>query len=179
MGQNLYLFADLKTNFCMMQENFLLLPKILKFMENILPRWEQKLNSYRKALRRLAEVVNVAKIRQLNDFEADGMIQRFEFTFELAWKLMKSYAEYQGTDKEIMGSRDAIRWAFENKLIADSNVWMEMVKRRNDTSHTYDEDTASEVVLRIKDSYYQAFMEFYDKMKGLSSQQKMDLFTQS
>ena len=90
------------------------------------------------------------------------MIQRFEFTFELAWKLMKSYAEYQGTDKEIMGSRDAIRWAFENKLIADSNIWMEMVKRRNDTSHAYDEDTA-----------------FYDKMKALSSQQKMDLFTQS
>jgi len=107
------------------------------------------------------------------------MIQRFEFTFELAWKLMKSYAEYQGTDKEIMGSRDAIRWAFENKLIADSNIWMEMVKRRNDTSHTYDEDTASEVVLRIKDSYYQAFVEFCDKMKALSSQQKMDLFTQS
>ena len=148
-------------------------------MENILPRWEQKLNSYRKALSRLAEVVNVAKNRQLNDFEADGMIQRFEFTFELAWKLMKSYAEYQGTDKEIMGSRDAIRWAYENKLIADSNVWMEMVKRRNDTSHTYDEDTAVEVVLRIKDSYYQVFVEFYDKMKAVSDQQEMDLFTQS
>ena len=148
-------------------------------MENILPRWEQKLNSYRKALSRLAEVVNVAKNRQLNDFEADGMIQRFEFTFELAWKLMKSYAEYQGTDKEITGSRDAIRWAYENKLIADSNVWMEMVKRRNDTSHTYDEGTAAEVVLRIKDSYYQASVEFYDKMKAVSDQQEMDLFTQS
>ena len=134
-------------------------------MENILPRWEQKLNSYRKALSRLAEVVNVAKNRQLNEFEADGMIQRFEFTFELAWKLMKSYAEYQGTDKEIMGSRDAIRWAYENKLVANSNVWMEMVKRRNDTSHTYDENTAAEVVLRIKDSYYQVFVDFYEKMR--------------
>lgn len=148
-------------------------------MDNILPRWEQKLNSYQKALSRLAEVVNVAKNRQLNDFEADGLIQRFEFTFELAWKLMKGYAEYQGTDKEIMGSRDAIRWAYESKLISDSNVWMEMVKRRNDTSHTYDEDTAAEVVLRIKDSYYQAFVEFYDKMKAVSDQQEMDLFTQS
>jgi nucleotidyltransferase substrate binding protein (TIGR01987 family) len=148
-------------------------------MENILPRWEQKLNSYRKALSRLAEVVNVAKNRQLNDFEADGMIQRFEFTFELAWKLMKSYAEYQGTDKEIMGSRDAVRWAFENKLISDSDVWMEMIKRRNDTSHTYDEDTAAEVVFRIKDFYYQAFVDFYDKMKTVSDQQEMDLFTHS
>ena len=148
-------------------------------MENILPRWEQKLSSYRKALSRLAEVVNVAKNRQLNEFEADGMIQRFEFTFELAWKLMKSYAEYQGTDKEIMGSRDAIRWAYENKLVANSNVWMEMVKRRNDTSHTYDENTAAEVVLRIKDSYYQVFVEFHEKMKAMSDHQKMDLFTQS
>ena len=148
-------------------------------MENNLPRWEQKLISYRKALRRLADVVNVMKVRQLNDFEADGLIQRFEFTFELAWKLMKSYAEYQGTDKEIMGSRDAIRWAFENKLIEDSDVWMEMIKRRNDTSHNYDEDTAADVVLRVKDAYLQAFVGFYDKMRPLSSQDSSDLFTQS
>ena len=148
-------------------------------MENNLPRWEQKLNSYRKALGRLVEVVNVMKVRQLNDFEADGLIQRFEFTFELAWKLMKSYADYQGADKEIMGSRDAVRWAFENKLIEDSDVWMEMIKRRNDTSHNYDEDTAAEVVLRVKDSYLQAFVCFYDKIKTLSSQNSSDLFTQS
>lgn len=146
-------------------------------MENTLPRWEQKLNSYRKALSRLAEVVNVMIVRQLNEFEADGLIQRFEFTFELAWKLMKSYADYQGTDKEIMGSRDAIRWAFENKLIEDSDVWIEMIKRRNDTSHTYDEDTAAEVVRIVKDVYFQEFVGFYDKMKSLSSQAEMDLFT--
>ena len=148
-------------------------------MENGVPRWEQKLSNYRKALHRLAEVVNVAKARELNDFEADGMIQRFEFTFELAWKLLKSYAEYQGVDKEIMGSRDAIRWAFENGLITDSNVWMEMIKRRNDTSHTYDEDTASEVVDRIEDVYYQCFVYLFEKMKSLSSQTEMDLFSQS
>lgn len=137
------------------------------------------MSNYRKALHRLAEVVNVAKVRELNDFEADGMIQRFEFTFELAWKLLKSYAEYQGVDKEIMGSRDAIRWAFENGLITDSNVWMEMIKRRNDTSHTYDEDTASEVVDRIEDVYYQCFVYLFEKMKSLSSQTEMDLFSQS
>ncbi len=148
-------------------------------MENVVPRWEQKLSNYRKALHRLAEVVNVAKVRELNDFEADGMIQRFEFTFELAWKLLKSYAEYQGVGKEIMGSRDAIRWAFENGLITDSNVWMEMIKRRNDTSHTYDEGTASEVVDRIEDLYYQCFVYLFEKMKSLSSRTEMDLFSQS
>ena len=148
-------------------------------MENNIPRWEQKLQSYHKALNRVAEVVNVMDKRQLNDFEADGLIQRFEFTFELAWKLMKSYAEFQGIDKEIMGSRDAIRWAFENKIINDSGIWMEMVKRRNDTSHTYDEETAAEVVIRIKDSYYQAFMALYDRMENLASKDQQDLFSQT
>lgn len=147
-------------------------------MENARPRWEQKLQSYHKALNRLSEIVNVMDKRQLNEFEADGLIQRFEFTFELAWKLMRSYAEFQGTDKEIMGSRDAIRWAFENKLISDSGTWMEMVKRRNDTSHTYDEDTASEAVLSIKESYYQVFTAFYDRMKKLASANQHDLFSQ-
>ena len=147
-------------------------------MENARPRWEQKLQSYHKVLNRLAEIVNVMDKRQLNEFEADGLIQRFEFTFELAWKLMRSYAEFQGTDKEIMGSRDAIRWAFENKLISDSGTWMEMVKRRNDTSHTYDEDTASEAVLSIKESYYQVFTAFYDRMMKLASANQHDLFSQ-
>jgi nucleotidyltransferase substrate binding protein (TIGR01987 family) len=159
---------------------FLLFLQVNKsIMENNIPRWEQKLQSYHKALNRVAEVVNVMDKRQLNDFEADGLIQRFEFTFELAWKLMKSYAEFQGTDKEIMGSRDAIRWAFENKIINDSGIWIEMVKRRNDTSHTYDEETAAEVVIRIKDSYYQAFMALYDRMKSLASKGQQDLFSQT
>ena len=152
--------------------------EILSIMGN-LPRWEQKLQSYHKALNRLAEMVNEMEKRQLNDFEADGLIQRFEFTFELAWKLIKSYAEFQGTDKEIMGSRDAIRWAYENHLISDSATWMEMIKRRNDTSHTYDEDTAAEVVLRVKDSYYQAFVALYNEMKKLSTATQNDLFSQS
>ena len=160
--------------------SFLLFLQVNKsIMENNIPRWEQKLQSYHKALNRVAEVVNVMDKRQLNDFEADGLIQRFEFTFELAWKLMKSYAEFQGTDKEIMGSRDAIRWAFENKIINDSGIWIEMVKRRNDTSHTYDEETAAEVVMRIKDSYYQAFMALYDRMKKLASEDQQDLFSQT
>ena len=148
-------------------------------MDTILPRWEQKLTSYHRALNRLAEVVNEMDKRQLNDFEADGLVQRFEFTFELAWKLIKSYAEFQGTDKEIMGSRDAVRWAFENHLISDSATWIEMIKRRNDTLHNYDEDTAAEVVMKVKSSYFHAFVVLYDKMKKLASETPNDLFSQA
>lgn len=71
------------------------------------------------------------------------------------------------------------RWEqnFENHLISDSATWMEMIKRRNDTSHTYDEDTAAEVVLRVKDFYYQAFVALFDKMKKLVSETPNDLFS--
>ena len=55
---------------------------------------------------------------------------------------------------------------------------MEMIKRRNDTSHTYDEDTVADVVIRVKDAYFQAFVSFYNKMKTLSAQSIEDLFTQ-
>lgn len=146
-------------------------------MADNLPRWEQRLDSYHKALNRLAEIVNVMNSRELNEFEADGLVQRFEFTFELAWKLIKSYAEFQVTDKEIMGSRDAFRWAFDNGLITDCQSWMEMVKRRNDTSHTYDEATATEVVQLVKSTYFQLFVDLFNKMEKLSSTKQNDLFT--
>lgn len=61
-------------------------------------RWEQRLNNYTKALNRLGEIVNTSKKRKLNDFEKDGLVQRFEFTHECSWKLMKSYAEYKGIE---------------------------------------------------------------------------------
>lgn len=146
-------------------------------MADNLPRWEQRLDSYHKALNRLAEIVNVMNSRELNEFEADGLVQRFEFTFELAWKLIKSYADFQVTDKEIMGSRDAFRWAFDNGLITDCQSWMEMVKRRNDTSHTYDEATATEVVQLVKSTYFQFFVDLFNKMEKLSSTKQNDLFT--
>ena len=62
-----------------------------------IPRWEQRLDSYHKALARLAEIVGASKKRALNEFERDGLVQRFEFTHELSWKLMKAYAEYQAS----------------------------------------------------------------------------------
>ena len=110
-----------------------------------IPRWEQRLDSYHKALARLAEIVGASKKRALNEFERDGLVQRFEFTHELSWKLMKAYAEYQGFDG-IGGSRDATRKAFEMSLISDGQSWMDMIKSRNETSHNYDGSMADDVV---------------------------------
>ena len=125
-----------------------------------LSRWEQRLESYHKALSRLAEIVNASKLRALNDFERDGLVQRFEFTHELSWKLMKAYAEYQGYD-DIGGSRDATRKAFEMNLIPDGQIWMDMIKSRNETSHNYNGDIASDVVDNILNVFYPELTAFY------------------
>lgn len=126
-------------------------------------RWEQRLESYHKALSRLAEIVCASKLRALNDFERDGLVQRFELTHELSWKLMKAYAEYQGYDG-IGGSRDATRKAFEMNLIPDGQIWMDMIKSRNDISHNYDDEIATDVVDNILNVFYLELVSFYCKM---------------
>lgn len=145
-------------------------------MVNI-PRWEQRLDSYGKALSRLAEIVNAGKRRILNDFERDGLVQRFELTHELSWKLMKAYAEYQGYDG-IGGSRDATRKAFEMGLISDGLTWMDMIKSRNETSHNYNGEIAVEVVEKIINGFYPLLTDFYQKMKNLSTLIPNDMFAQ-
>lgn len=140
------------------------------------PRWEQRLDSYHKALARLAEIVGASKKRALNEFERDGLVQRFEFTHELSWKLMKAYAEYQGFDG-IGGSRDATRKAFEMSLISDGQSWMDMIKSRNETSHNYDGSMADDVVDSIINRFYPLLAEFYQKMNSLSALTPDDLFS--
>lgn len=141
-----------------------------------IPRWEQRLDSYHKALARLAEIVGASKKRTLNEFERDGLVQRFEFTHELSWKLMKAYAEYQGFDS-IGGSRDATRKAFEMSLISDGQSWMDMIKSRNETSHNYDDSMADDVVDSIINRFYPLLAEFYQKMNSLSALTPDDLFS--
>ena len=141
-----------------------------------IPRWEQRLDSYHKALARLAEIVGASKKRALNEFERDGLVQRFEFTHELSWKLMKANAEYQGFDG-IGVSRDATRKAFEMSLISDGQSWMDMIKSRNETSHNYDGSMADDVVDSIINRFYPLLAEFYQKMNSLSALTPDDLFS--
>lgn len=143
-------------------------------MSNI-PRWEQRLASYHKALERLAEVVNESHKNTLSSIERDGLVLRFEFTHELAWKLMKAYANYQGF-ADIAGSRDATRKAFEMGLINDGQAWMDMIRSRNETSRNYDGDVADHVVNRVIGLYYPLMRDFYEKMHTLSATLPNDLF---
>jgi len=105
--------------------------------------------------------------RPMTQIEKQGFIKAFEFTFELAWKVMKDYLVYQG-NSEIMGSRDAIRHAFSLGLISDGTTWMAMIDSRNLTSHTYDEKTVEDMLIRIADDYFPLFVSFQERMKSIA-----------
>jgi len=130
-------------------------------------RWQQRLQNYLKALARLQFAVELSLERPLSDLEQQGLIQAFEFTHQLAWKVMKDYFVYQG-NADITGSRDAVREAFAVQLVEDGQGWMDMIKSRIHSSHTYNQDTADAVTADIVSRYLNLFVAFARRMQALS-----------
>jgi len=128
-------------------------------------RWIQRFNSYKKALATLKRSVLVAQERDLNELEEQGMVQGFEFTFELSWKLLKDYLESKGF-KDFHGSRDSFRLAFQEGFISDGETWMEMIDTRNRASHTYDENIAKEIISLVLSKYFFKFEKLFEKMNS-------------
>jgi len=120
-------------------------------------RWLQRFSNFKKALKQLSSAVELSEARELSDLEKQGMIQAFEYTYELGWNLIRDYFRWQG-NTNIAGSRDAIREAFANGIIEDGESWMRMLKDRNRTSHTYNEETAQEILNNIIQHYHSLFM---------------------
>ncbi|MBU3104403.1 nucleotidyltransferase substrate binding protein [Clostridium gasigenes] len=114
-----------------------------------------------KALKRLEEALEKDIT---DDLVVDGIIQRFEFTFEQAWKSMKLHLEDQGILDEALSPRSTIRCAFKQQLISNGDIWIEMMLDRKRTSHMYDEATAVTIVKLVKEKY---IIEFNDLKKSL------------
>lgn len=129
-------------------------------------RWTQRLSNYNKAFEQLQEAVNLSKIRELSNLEKQGLIQCFEYTHELAWKTLKDFLESHGA-VDLFGSKDAIRQAFKLGILSNGEVWMNMIKSRNQTSHIYDEKTAEEIMTLIVDSYFSEFAFLLSKFHEL------------
>ena len=129
-------------------------------------RWKQRFENYKKALVTVKNAVELAASRELSDLEKQGLIQGFEFTFELAWNVMKDYLEEQGING-IIGSKGAVRQAFNKGLIEDGQVWMDMIKDRNLAAHSYDEETAQNLIIAITGTYYSQLNRFAEKMNSL------------
>ncbi|MEA3465927.1 MAG: HI0074 family nucleotidyltransferase substrate-binding subunit [Thermodesulfobacteriota bacterium] len=122
-------------------------------------RWLQRFGNYKKAFKQLEIGVEDATERELSDLEKEGLIQRFEYTQELSWQVIKDFYEYLG-NTSIQGSRDAFQLAVKRGLI-NSNCGgslMESIKSRNKTVHSYNEETAHEIFTDIVNEYYQVFL---------------------
>jgi len=126
-------------------------------------RWKQRFANYTKATLQLVAFIEKG---ELNKFEVQGLIQCFEYTFELAWKTMKDYLELEGF--EVKSPRSTIQTAFKVELITDGHTWIDALEKRNLMSHTYDEHVAQEAEMLIKTKYYPVIKTFYEKLKELS-----------
>ena len=125
-------------------------------------RWIQRLVHFSKALSQLRKFIEKGK---LNELERQGLIQAFEYTFELAWNTIEDYFEEQG-ETNINGSRDAFRLAFKRGLFADGEIWMDMIKSRTLTSHSYNEDIAEKIAADIVGKYCSQFVTLQAKMES-------------
>jgi nucleotidyltransferase substrate binding protein (TIGR01987 family) len=141
-------------------------------------RWQQRFSNFVKALSKLSQAVEYIKVNFEKDTEElgevldelikQGLIQSFEYTHELAWNVLKDYANYQG-NSTIGGSRDATREGFQLQLITDGKIWMDMIASRNKTSHTYHQETANEIYDKIINEYYPSFLAFQKTMESKRS----------
>ena len=126
-------------------------------------RLTERMEEYSKAVLKLKEALDED---ESNPLIYDGVIQRFELTYELAWKLMKAYLEYEGTVR-FNSPRSTFKEAFAVGLIIDGEVWIDMIEARNLTAHTYNELMAKKIYKGVKKKYYASLASFANKMKGI------------
>ncbi len=130
-------------------------------MENQDIRWIQRFQNFEKAFLLLQKTV---QIESPSVVERAGLIQFFEMTFELAWKLLKDYEEEEGF--EVTSPRDAIKRAFQTNIITEGHTWIDALEDRNLTSHTYHEIIAIEVEEKIRNKYFPVLGKLYIDFKN-------------
>ena len=124
-------------------------------------RWKQRLQNFEKSYQLLE---NTLQIKSPSEAERAGLIQFFEMTFELAWKMMRDYLNEQGFS--VNSPKEAIKQAFQSNLIADGHGWIDALNDRNLTTHTYQEETAVKVEQKIRNDYFPLLQNLYDQFKS-------------
>lgn len=125
-------------------------------------RWQQRYANYHKACQRLIAVTESGMtVEDLSELEQEGIVQRFEYTFELSWKVMQDLLTYKGYEF-MSGPNGTMKMAFEDGLISDHDGWRQMAKSRNTLSHVYDEEEA-EAIVRLIFSQYAPLLKALDE----------------
>jgi nucleotidyltransferase substrate binding protein (TIGR01987 family) len=134
-------------------------------MENQDIRWKQRFEHFVNAFKQLRNAKKITSEREFTELELQGVIQAFEVSQELSWKVMKDFLEEQGKT-DLFGSKNAVREAFNLGLISDGDIWLDMIKSRNVTSHIYDENEVKVILETILNTYFPVFIAFEIKMKS-------------
>ena len=134
-------------------------------------RWIQRYANFHKACRRLLDVTEADRfIEDLSELELEGLVQRFEYTFELAWKVMQDLLVYKGYEF-MQGPNGTMKMAFEDSLISNHDGWRKMAKSRNTLSHVYDEAEVIPIVRLIYSDYAPLLKQLDNTLDDLSKNQ--------
>ena len=121
------------------------------------PRWLYRFDNYKRAFGLLREAMETLEVRELTQLEKEGVIQRFEYTWELAWKLIKDYLEHEGIVLDKITPASVLRAALQAKVIDHGERWMQALDARNKMSHTYDFDVFEATIQEIQKTYLGLF----------------------
>jgi nucleotidyltransferase substrate binding protein (TIGR01987 family) len=123
-------------------------------------RWEQRFQNFTRAITLLKEI-EALEIDKLSFLEKEGIIQRFEFTLELAWKTLKDKMEFDGILLDKISPKMVLKEAYQAKYINDIDTWLKMINDRNLVSHTYDFETFELIIPSIQKNYISVLNELY------------------
>lgn len=127
-------------------------------------RWQQRFDNFEKAFTLLKKAFE-KDIAVMSDLEKEGVIQRFEYTFELAWKTLKDYLIYNGVSFDQITPKSVIKQAFAAKIITDGQIWIDMLEQRNLMSHTYSNESFESVFDSIANHYLAPLEQAYKWLK--------------
>ena len=140
-------------------------------------RWIQRFHNYRKALARLNVAIALNKERELTDLEQQGLIQGFEFTFDMAWKTLRDFIVESGFKGEREKPIRVIVDAAERGIV-DEKLWRKMYEARNKTSHSYDEEIADDIAEKIVIEYQALFIQLETRLQLEKLNEEKNLFNQ-
>jgi nucleotidyltransferase substrate binding protein (TIGR01987 family) len=133
-------------------------------------RWHQRFLSLKKAFNQLERFIAE---EELNEMEEQGLIKAFEYTYELSWKTLQDLLKEKGYN-DILGPKPVIEQSFQDGYIIKGKEWLKMHSSRNLTTHSYDKETADEIVLQIRENYFGLFKELQIKLEEeLTGKQKL------
>jgi nucleotidyltransferase substrate binding protein (TIGR01987 family) len=124
-------------------------------------RWRQRFQNYAKAFALLRAVIKEKPVLSLSDLEKEGLIKRFEFTLELAWKTLKDKMQEDGIVIDKISPKHVLKLAYHSKYIDNIDTWLAMINDRNLMSHTYNFVDFNKVLEALQEKYYEELEKLY------------------